>query len=115
MRYLLDEFSYDISWPSPILVDNALAIQVTKHLEHQLTMKHVHLAYHWIHECIEQGDMKVTHILGVDNLANIFTKPLGRVKFSKFWDSLDYGLKFSFSLIDVCLHSRLLLCCVSVL
>ena len=88
MRYLLNEFSYDILWPSLILVDNASAIQVAKHPEHQLTMKHIHWAYHWIHERIEQGDMKVTHILGVDNLADIFTKPLSRVKFSKFRDML---------------------------
>ena len=44
MRYLLGEFGYDISCPSPILVDNASAIQEAKHPEHQLTMNHVHHA-----------------------------------------------------------------------
>ena len=46
MRYLLEEFGYDVSRSSPILVDNASAVQVVKHPEHQSTMKHVHRAYH---------------------------------------------------------------------
>jgi len=88
MRYLLGEFGYDMSRPSPIMVDNASAIPVAKHPEHQSTMKHVHRAYHWIHDHVEQGALKINHIPGVENLADIFTKPLGRVKFSKFREML---------------------------
>ena len=84
MRYLLGEFGYDTSRPSPILVNNASAIQVARHPEHQSTMKHVHRTYHWICDHVEQGDMSVTHVPGSENPANIFTKPLGRVKFAKF-------------------------------
>jgi len=88
MRYLLSEFGYDTSRPSPIMVDNASAIQVAKHPEHQSTMKHVHRAYHWIRAHVEQGDLAILHVPGVDNPADIFTKPLGRVKFSKFREML---------------------------
>ena len=84
MRYLLEEFGYDISRPSPILVDNASAVQVAKHPEHQSTMKHVHQAYHWIHGHVEGGALSVSHVPGEDNPADIFTKPLGHVKFLKF-------------------------------
>jgi len=87
-RHLLGEFGYDISHPSPILVDNTSTIQVAKHLEHQSTMKHVHCAYHWIRDHIERGDISVTHVPGSENPANIFTKPLGRIKFTKFWGML---------------------------
>ena len=88
MRYLLEEFGYDMSRPSPIYVDNASAIQVAKHPEHQSTMKHVHRAYHWIRDDVEQGNLHVAHVPGVDNPADIFTKPLGRPKFIKFRDML---------------------------
>ena len=88
MRYLLSEFGYDMSRPSPMLVDNASAIQVAKHPEHQSTMKHVHRAYHWIRDHVKQKNILVTHVPGVDNLADIFMKPLGRVKFSRFRDML---------------------------
>jgi len=88
MRYLLGEFGYDMSCPSPIMVDNASAIQVAKHPEHQSTMKHVHRAYHWRRDHVEQGALRINHVPGVENPADIFTKPLGRVKFSKFREML---------------------------
>ena len=92
MRYLLDAFGYDTLRSSPILIDNASAIQVAKHPEHQSTMKHVHCAYHWICHHVEQGDISVTHVPGSENPADIFMKPLGRIKFAKFCVML--GLRF---------------------
>ena len=84
MRYLFEELGYDTSHPSPLLVDNKSAIQVAKHPKHQLTMKHMHRAYHWIRDHVEQRQITVSHIPGNDNPANIFTKSLGRIKFMKF-------------------------------
>ena len=84
MRYLLGEFGYDISRPSKVFMDNKSAIQVVKHPEHQSTMKHVHRAFHWIRSCVENGDLEVSHVPGDENPADIFTKPLGRLKFAKF-------------------------------
>ena len=68
----------------PILVDNASAVQVVKHSEHQSTMKHVHCAYHWIRGHVEDSTISVSHVPGNENPADIFTEPLGRVKFAKF-------------------------------
>ena len=84
MRYLFEELGYDVSRPSPLLVDNKSAIQVTKHPEHQSTMKHVHHAYHWIRDQVDQKQIAVSHVPGDENPADIFTKPLGRLKFTKF-------------------------------
>ena len=47
-------------------------------------MKHVHRAYHWIRDHVERGEIAISHVLGDDNLADVFTKLLGRIKFSKF-------------------------------
>ena len=88
MRYLLDEFGYDMSSPSTVFMDNASAIQVAKHPEHQSTMKHMHRAYHWIRSCVENGEVVVSHVPGAENPADIFTKPLGRLKFVKFREML---------------------------
>jgi hypothetical protein len=84
MRYLFEELGYDVSCPAPLLLDNKSAIQVAKHLEHQSMMKHIHCAYHWIHEQAEQRQIAVTHVPGTENPADIFTKPLSRLKFMKF-------------------------------
>jgi len=88
MRYLLEELGYDVSCPSPLLVDNKSAIQVAKHPEHQSTMKHVHRAYHWIRDLVDQKQITVSHIPSNENPADIFTKPLGRLKFTRFWAML---------------------------
>jgi len=84
MRYLFEELGYDMARPSPLLVDNKSAIQVLKHPEHQSTMKHMHRAYHWIREQVEQRTIAVRHVPGDENPTDIFTKSLGRVKFVKF-------------------------------
>lgn len=92
MRYFLEEIGYDMSAPSPLYTDSASAIQVVKNPEHITTMKHVHRAFHWIRERAEAKDIVVSHVPGVDNVADIFTKPLGKVKFSMFRDML--GLRY---------------------
>jgi hypothetical protein len=84
MRYLFQELGYDVSRPSQLLVDNKSAIQVAKHPEHQSTMKHIHRAYHFIRDLVEQKEIVVSHVPGDENLADIFMKPLGRLKFLKF-------------------------------
>ena len=88
MRYLFEEIGYDMSRASPLLVDNQSALQVAKHPEHQSTMKHVHRAYHWIRDHVERGLISVSHVPGDLNPADIFTKPLGRVKFQRFRNML---------------------------
>jgi hypothetical protein len=84
MRYLFEQLGYDTARPSLLLVDNKSAIQVLKHPEHQSTMKHIHCAYHWVRKQVEQRTIAVCHVPGNENPADIFTKPLGRVKFAKF-------------------------------
>ena len=69
-------------------MDNRLAIQVAKHPEHQSTMKHVHCAYHWIWDHIDRKLISISHVPGDLNPADIFTKPLGRLKFLRFCDML---------------------------
>ncbi|CAG7853922.1 Retrovirus-related Pol polyprotein from transposon TNT 1-94 Includes: RecName: Full=Protease; Includes: RecName: Full=Reverse transcriptase; Includes: RecName: Full=Endonuclease [Serendipita indica DSM 11827] len=81
MRQFLEEIGYDISIPSPLYLDSASAIQVVKNPEHQTTMKHVHRAYNWIRERVENKELRVQHVPTSENVADIFTKPLGRIKF----------------------------------
>ena len=88
MRYLLEEIGYDMTRPSPLLVDNQSALQVAKHPEHQSTMKHVHRAYHWIRDHVDRGLISVSHVPGDQNPADIFTKLLGRLKFLHFCSML---------------------------
>lgn len=83
MRTFFDEIGYDTSEPSTLFLDNASAMQVAKNPEHQSTMKHVHQSYHWLQERVVEGDIKVIHVPGSENIADIFTKPLGPTKFAQ--------------------------------
>ncbi|CCA72510.1 hypothetical protein PIIN_06447 [Serendipita indica DSM 11827] len=85
MWSFLDEIGYDIaSYPSTLFVDNASAIQVAKNPERQSTMKHVHRSFNWIREMVANNEIRVAHVPGAVNVADIFTKPLGRIKFEQF-------------------------------
>jgi len=88
MREFLDEIGYDVSAPSTLFVDNNSAVLIAKNPEHQSTMKHVNRSYHWIREKVADGEIKVQHVAGTDNPADIFTKPLGHVKFARFREML---------------------------
>jgi len=54
--------------------------------------KHIDICYHYIRECIEDNKVSVVFIPGNDNLADMFTKNLDRLKFVKFREQL--GLTF---------------------
>lgn len=88
MHHFFEEIGYDMSWPSLLLLNNKLAIQVAKHPEHQSTMKHIHQAYHWIWDHVDRKLISVSHVPGDLNPADIFTKPLGLLKFLRFRDML---------------------------
>jgi hypothetical protein len=78
MRYFFGGIGYDMSRPSPLLLDNKSAIQVAKHPEHQSIMRHVHRAYHWLRDHVNHNLIAVSHVPGDLNPADIFTKPLDR-------------------------------------
>jgi hypothetical protein len=84
MREFLEEIGYDISKASTLFLDSNSALQVAKNPEHQSTMKHVNRNYHWIRERVANGEIRLLHVPGSENIADIFTKPLGFAKFDKF-------------------------------
>ena len=55
-------------------------------------MKHIDIQYHFIRECVEDGKVELSFVKGINNPANLFTKNLGPIKFSKFRSQL--GLEF---------------------
>ncbi len=62
-------------------IDNQAAISLCKNLVHHERSKHIDTRFHHIRECIEEGLIEVQHVNTKDQLADIFTKSLGRQKF----------------------------------
>lgn len=88
MRAFFEELGYDVSESSPLFLDSNSAAKVIKNPEHQSTMKHVHHNFNWIRDKLESKEIRVERVAGVDNVADIFTKPLGKTKFRALRDKL---------------------------
>ena len=63
-----------------ILVDNKSALELTRNPVHHSRSKHIDTRHHFIRDCIE-GLIKLKYVRTEDQLADLFTKSLGRVKF----------------------------------
>ena len=64
-----------------ILCNNQGAIALAKDNKYHSQMKHINLCYHFIREAVEDGKICVKYIPTVDNVSDIFTKPLLKPKF----------------------------------
>ena len=62
-------------------VDNKSAIELSKNPVHHEWSKHIDTHFHFIREYIEDGMVDVDHVSTSNQLADILTKALGRVKF----------------------------------
>lgn len=64
-----------------LLVDNKSAIALAKNPVHHDRSKHIDVKFHFIRGCMEEEQLEVDHVGTNDQLADILTKALGRVRF----------------------------------
>ena len=76
-RHLFKAIGIDVSTPT-IFSDNTGTIQVSKDPTQHWKLKHIDTKYHFIRENIQDGNVKIKYISTKDNLADIFTKPVGK-------------------------------------
>jgi hypothetical protein len=62
-------------------VDSKSALALTKNPIFYERSKHIRVRYHFIRDCLEEGNFKACYINTKDQLAYLLTKPLGRIKF----------------------------------
>ncbi|KAG5868680.1 hypothetical protein JTB14_006567 [Gonioctena quinquepunctata] len=74
---------------TPVLwIDNASAVKLVHNPEFHKRSKHIDVRYHFIREKVEEGIFKVKHIAGENQIADILTKPLCRLRFEILRDLL---------------------------
>lgn len=66
-----------------LFIDNKSASSLSKNPVFHDRSKHIEFRYHFIRECAEQGKVEVEHVSTNDQLADILTKPLGRIRFQE--------------------------------
>jgi hypothetical protein len=62
-------------------VDSNSALALAKNLVFHERSKHIWVRYHFIRGCLEEENFKACYINTKDQLADLLTKPLGRIKF----------------------------------
>jgi hypothetical protein len=62
-------------------VDNKSALALAKNLVFHEWSKHIWVRHHFIRCCLEEGSIKAGYINTKDQLADLLTKPPGRIRF----------------------------------
>ena len=81
LRQLLVELTGKGVGAAVIRVDNKSAIQLCKNPVFHGRSKHIETRYHFVRESVENGNVAVEYVHTDDQLADLLTKPLGRIKF----------------------------------
>lgn len=79
-RLLADLVGGDVKKFS-LFIDNKSAEELSKNPVFHERSKHIDTRYHFIRECVADGVVDVKHVCTDDQLADILTKALGRVRF----------------------------------
>lgn len=84
LRKILDDLQEKQTTSTPLLVDNNFVIQLAKNPRFHDQTKHINTKYHLIRHHVEVKTLHLQHCSTADQIADIFTKALGCVKFEQF-------------------------------
>jgi hypothetical protein len=84
---LLGELGINIPTPT-LLCDNIGATYLCANPVFHSRMKHIALDYHFVRQLVQSGKLKVSHISTKEQLADILTKPLSRIRFTHIRDKM---------------------------
>ena len=83
LKTILGELKIDVS-QIPIYCDSRCAISIIENPENHQRVKHIHTKYFFIREQQEQRILILRNVPTENQLADMFTKPLGKKDFEKF-------------------------------
>ena len=63
------------------MVDNKSALALAKNPVVHERSKRIRVRHHFIRSCLDEGSIKASYINTTDQLVDLLTKPLGRIKF----------------------------------
>ncbi|KAG5459643.1 MAG: hypothetical protein BJ554DRAFT_8409 [Olpidium bornovanus] len=65
-------------------IDNSGAMELARNDKMSKRSNHIDIRYHHLCQCITDKEIAVKRVASVENPADMFTKPLDKVKFTKF-------------------------------
>ncbi len=78
----MHDLKQDTSLPTTLFIDNHGAHLLAKNPVNHSNTKHIDVRHHFIRECVANGSIILRLVASTDNIADICTKPLRKVKFS---------------------------------
>jgi len=81
LRRLLGELTGEEAHPPALMVDNQPAIALAKNPVLHDRSKHIDTRFHFIHDCVDGGQIVLEFVETGRQLADILTKPLGHLRF----------------------------------
>ena len=69
-------------------MDNQSAIALSRNPVFHDRSKHIDVRYHFIWECVDEGGIVLSYTETEQQLADVLTKALGRVRFQKLRDMI---------------------------
>jgi len=101
---------YDLGLPLPtcpvIYCDNVSATQLCSNPVFHSRMKHVALDFYFIRDQVQNGTLRVAHVSSTDQLADLLTKPLPRVRFLFLHDKICLSCRAPSVQISVTNHAH---------
>jgi hypothetical protein len=88
LRSLFEELGFAQSDPTLLRCDNQGTVVCTHDPHSHSKMKHIDIRIHFIRECVNNRILTVHHVPGIENSADLFTKPLEKVIHRKWLTSL---------------------------
>jgi hypothetical protein len=86
-KCLIGMFNLDMEF-TMILCDNQSCIKMTKNPVFHDKTKHIEIWYHYIHDMVHKGVVKIQYVGTNEKVVDVLTKPLYRVKFEYFQDNI---------------------------
>jgi transposase InsO family protein len=83
LRSLLLNIGFPPSGPTTILCDNNAAISLSEDPSLHQRVKHIDIKYHALRERVHSKEIQLSYINTNDNIADLFTKALDRIKFTR--------------------------------
>ena len=68
--------------------DNHSCVKLSKNPVFHDKSKYINIKYHYIKDMVQRGAVKLQHVVMADQIADVFMKPLARVKFEYFREKL---------------------------
>ncbi|KAF7184799.1 hypothetical protein CNMCM7691_006602 [Aspergillus felis] len=88
LTYLLEDISFDGVRPMQINTDSQPAMDLAHNAQFHARSKHIDINCHWIREAIVKKQVFLQHLSSDKMIADLMTKPLGRLKFDQFFKAL---------------------------